>query len=155
MLSAARFRQSSKVTSGSGSSLSCRWNPAANKLTFCLGGYTQEDWNEYWVYANGMEIGHWKKSGRWREPEQLALRADSPVYGRLRFGGGKKNLLAIRAYQCDKSFEGLPDEILDRFIFEQRLSDQFIAVGQPYATSTISTAQLAQGRKRRSMQMRS
>jgi hypothetical protein len=102
------------------------------QLTFCLGGYTQEDWNEYWVYVNGMEIGHWKKSGRWREPEQLALRPDSPAYARLRFGGGKKNLLAIRTYQCDRRFEGLPDEILDRFIFEQRLSDQFIAVGQPY-----------------------
>ena len=32
-------------------------------LTFCLGGYTQEDWNEYWVYVNGSEIGHWTKSG--------------------------------------------------------------------------------------------
>jgi hypothetical protein len=105
---------------------------SGEQLSFCLGGYTQEDWNEYWVYVNGMEIGHWKKSGRWREPEQLALRAESPVYAKLRFGDGKKNLLAVRTYQCDKRFEGLPDEILDRFIFDQRLSDQFIAVGQPY-----------------------
>ena len=43
------------------------------QLTFCLGGYTQEDWNEYWVYVNGLEIGHWKKSGRWRDPEQLVV----------------------------------------------------------------------------------
>ena len=101
-------------------------------LTFCLGGYTQEDWNEYWVYVNGSEIGHWTKSGRWREPEQLTLHPGSPGYAKLRFGGDKKNLLAIRTHQCDKSFEGLPEEILDRFIFEGRLSDQFIAVGQPY-----------------------
>jgi hypothetical protein len=102
------------------------------QLTFCLGGYTQEDWNEYWVYVNGMEIGHWKKSGRWREPEQLALSVESPAYAHLRFGKGKKNLLAIHTHQCDKHFDGLPDEILDRFIFDQRLCDQFIAVGQPY-----------------------
>jgi len=108
------------------------WGASGEQLTFCLGGYTQEDWNEYWVYVNGIEVGHWKKSGRWREPEQLALRPDSPGYANLRFGNGKKNLLAIRAFHCDKSFEGLPEEILDRFIFEGRLSDQFIAVGQPY-----------------------
>ena len=102
------------------------------ELTFCLGGYTQEDWNEYWVYVNGMEVGHWKKSGRWREPEQLTLSPNSPAYAHLRFGSGNKNLLAVRTYQCDKRFEGLPDMILDRFIFDQRLSDQFIAAGQPY-----------------------
>jgi len=101
-------------------------------LTFCLGGYTQEDWNEYWVYVNGMEIGHWKKSGRWREPEQLALPPGSAGYATLRFGGGKKNLLAIRTFQCDKRFEGVSDEILDRFMFDARLADQFITVGQPY-----------------------
>jgi hypothetical protein len=101
-------------------------------LTFCLGGYTQEDWNEYWAYVNGIEIGHWKKSGRWREPEQLALLPGSPGYSKLRFGGGQKNLLAVRTFQCDKRFEGVSDEILDRVIFEARLCDQFIAVGQPY-----------------------
>lgn len=28
---------------------------SGEQLTFCLGGYTQEDWNEYWVYVNGIE----------------------------------------------------------------------------------------------------
>ena len=101
-------------------------------LTFCLGGYTQEDWNQYWAYVNGIEIGYWKKSGRWRQPEQLALRPGLAGYDKLRFGGGKKNLLAVRTFQCDKRFEGVSDEILDRVIFEARLADQFIAVGQPY-----------------------
>ena len=101
-------------------------------LTFCLGGYTQEDWNEYWVYVNGVEIGHWKKSGRWREPQQLSLLSGSAGYSKLRFGGGQKNLLAIRTFGCNKRFEGISDDILDRVIFEARLSDQFIAVGQPY-----------------------
>ncbi len=100
-------------------------------LTFCLGGYTQEDWNEYWVYVNGIEIGHWKKSGRWREPEQLALRPGSAGYDKLRFGG-QQNLLAIRTFQFDKRFEGVSDAILDRVTFDARLADQFIAVGQPY-----------------------
>lgn len=105
---------------------------SGEQLTFCLGGYTQEDWNQYWVYVNGIEIGHWKKSGRWREPEQLALLPGSAGYDQLRFGGGKKNLLAVRTFQCDKRFEGVGDDILDRVTFDARLTDQFIAVGQPY-----------------------
>ena len=101
-------------------------------LTLCLGGYSQEDWNEYWIYINGIEVGHWNKSGRWREPEPLVLNTETPAYAHLRFGEGQKNLLAIRTYQYDKSFEGLPAVILDRFVFDQRLSDQFITVGEPY-----------------------
>ena len=105
---------------------------AGELLTFCLGGYTQEDWNEYWAYVNDIEIGHWTRSGRWREPEQLALRPGSPGYAQLRFGGGQRNLLAVRTRQCDKHFEGVSEDILDRMIFEARLADQFIAVGEPY-----------------------
>jgi hypothetical protein len=101
-------------------------------VTFCLGGYTQEDWNKYWIYVNGVEIGQWTESGRWREPHQLVLSPESDGYKKLRFGQGKRNLLAIRTFEHDKRFEGISDEVLDRFIFDQRLSDQFITVGQPY-----------------------
>ena len=117
---------------------------AGQQLTFCLGGYTQEDWNEYWVYINGIEIGHWKKSGRWREATQLTLSPSSVRYGHLRFGRGQKNLLAIRTFGCDKRFDGIGNDILDRVIFEARLSDQFITVGQPY--STVSDFKLQQWR---------
>lgn len=101
-------------------------------VAFCLGGYTQEDWNQYWVYLNGVEIGHWEKSGRWREPEELTLLPGSPGYTQLRFGSGAKNLVAVRNFKCDKRFDGISDDILDRFVFEARLCDQFVTVGEPY-----------------------
>jgi hypothetical protein len=101
-------------------------------LVLCLGGYTQEDWKQYWVFLNGKPVGNWKHSGRWRTPEELALAPGSPEYSAFRFGGGERNLLAVRTCQVDRRFEGMREEILDRYIFEGRLSDQFISVGQPY-----------------------
>ena len=100
-------------------------------LVFCLGGYNQEDWNEYWIYLNGEPIGSWKKSGRWRTPEELSLGPESKAYATLKFGSAT-NLLAVRGFQTNKRFDGIRDEILDRYIFEGRLCDQFLAVGQPY-----------------------
>ena len=101
-------------------------------LVLCLGGYTQEDWNQYWVFLNGKPVGNWKRSGRWRTPEELAIEPGSPEYSAFRFGGGEKNLLAVRTYQVDRRLEGVREEILDRYIFEGRLADQFISVGQPF-----------------------
>ena len=101
-------------------------------IIFCLGGYTQEDWNQYWVFLNGRMVGTWQKSGRWRTPKELSLAVGAPEYVALRFGPSEKNLLAIRTYQVDRRFEGVREEILDRYIFEGRLCDQFISVGEPY-----------------------
>lgn len=101
-------------------------------VVFCLGGYNQEDWNEYWLYLNGTPITHWKKSGLWRTPDEITLKPGSPGYAALRFGAGRKNLLAVRTHQTDKRFGGIRQEILDRYIFEGRLCDQFISVGEPY-----------------------
>lgn len=101
-------------------------------IVFCLGGYDIEDWNEYWLYVNGSPVGHWKRSGRWRTPEEVKLQPGTPAYAALRFGAGQKNLLAIRTYQTDKHFGGVREEILDRYYFEGRLCDQFISVGEPY-----------------------
>jgi hypothetical protein len=101
-------------------------------VAFCFGGYNQEDWNEYWVYANATLIGHWKGSGRWRMPNELVVYPGSHEYKALRFGGDNKNLLAIRTFGCDKRFEDVSNEVLDRFIFDARLVDQFIVVGKPY-----------------------
>ena len=101
-------------------------------IVFCLGGYTQEDWNEYWAYVNGMPIGHWTRCGRWRTPEEIILWPDSVPYQSLGFGEGRRNLLALRMHRYDKRFAGLNDAIWDRFVFDARLYDQFIAVGRPY-----------------------
>jgi hypothetical protein len=102
------------------------------QIVFCLGGYNQEDWNEYWVYVNGHLFGHWTGSGRWRTPKNLTIQPGSPEYPAMRFGTGHKNLLAVRTYRYDKRFEGVSDEIAERYIFDGRLVDQFISVGQPY-----------------------
>lgn len=101
-------------------------------IVFCLGGYTQEDWSQYWVFLNGKPIGHWQRSGRWRTPEEVTIAPGTPEYSALRHGQGQRNLLAIRAYGIDRRMEGIREEIQDRYIFEGRLCDQFISVGQPY-----------------------
>jgi len=101
-------------------------------LVFVLGGYDHQDWNEYWVYANGEEIGHRVSKGRWRTPGRFTLAAESAAYASLRFGPGEKNLLAVRTRGYDKRFGGLSDEVLKHYVFEPVWADQFISAGTPY-----------------------
>ena len=101
-------------------------------LVFVLGGYDHQDWNEYWVYANGHEIGHRASHGRWRTPGQFTLGPDHPAYSSLRFGPGEKNLLAVRTRGFDKRFGGLSDEVLKHYVYEPVWADQVISVGPPY-----------------------
>lgn len=102
------------------------------EIVFVLGGYDFQDWNEYWVYLNGTEIGHRLSSGRWRAPGEFLLSPSSPHYASLRFGPREKNLLAVRTRKYDKHFGGLTDEVLKHYIFEPVLVDQIISVGKPY-----------------------
>lgn len=102
------------------------------EIVFVLGGYDFQDWNEYWVYLNGTEIGHRLSSGRWRTPGEFVLAPRSPHYASLHFGPREKNLLAVRTRKYDKHFGGLSDEVLRHYIFEPVLVDQMISVGKPY-----------------------
>lgn len=119
----------------------------SERIVFCLGGYDNQDWNEYWLYLNGTQIAHWKKSGRWRTPEIISLHPGSSEYKALRFGSGQKNLLAIRTYQTDKRIGGVPGKILDRYYFEGRLYDQLVAVGEPYLHLDDSSFELSNWRE--------
>jgi hypothetical protein len=104
-----------------------------DELVLCLGGYDQQDWNQYWVYLNGAYVGHRSSRGRWRTPGEFTIRPDSPQYATLRFGS--KNLLAVRTYQFDKRLPGMSEDISERFHFstgDRSLCDQFISVGRPY-----------------------
>ena len=102
------------------------------KLVFVLGGYDHQDWNEYWIYVNGQEIGHRVSKGRWRAPGQFMLAPEHPAYSSLHFGPGEKNLLAVRTRGFDKRFGGLSDEVLKHYVYEPVWADQFISVGPPY-----------------------
>ena len=102
------------------------------QIIFVLGGYDHQDWNEYWVYANGKEIGHRVAKGRWRTPGQFTLAAENPAHASLRYGPGEKNLLAVRARGYDKRFGGLSDEVLEHYVYEPVWADQFISAGAPY-----------------------
>ncbi len=104
----------------------------AEEIVFTLGGYDQLDWNEYWIYVNGVEMGHRSSSGRWRTPGQHRIAPASPGYQALRFGSGEKNLLSVRTRGYDKHFGGLNEEVLKHYVFEPVLVDQFISVGEPY-----------------------
>lgn len=107
-------------------------NARGEELCCVLGGYDHLDWSEYWVYVNGLEIGHRESSGRWRTPRQFDIAPRSPAYSSLGFGPGEKNLLAVRTRGYDKHFGGLSDEVLKHYVFEPTLVDQFLSVGNPY-----------------------
>jgi hypothetical protein len=99
---------------------------------FVLGGYDHQDWLEYWIYVNGVEIGHHVSEGRWRTPGEFKMAPDNPAYAALRFGSGEKNLLAVRARGFDKHFGSLRDEVLRHYVYEPFWADQLISVGAPY-----------------------
>lgn len=102
------------------------------EIIFVLGGYDQQDWNRYWIYLNGQQIGHRETSGRWRTPGHYSVRPSDPGYSSLRFGNGSRNLLAVRTKAYDFHFEDVPQNVLDRIVFHPWLFDQFISVGEPY-----------------------
>ncbi|HET6217669.1 MAG TPA: twin-arginine translocation signal domain-containing protein, partial [Acidobacteriaceae bacterium] len=62
-------------------------------IVLVLGGYDEQDWNDYWVYLNGQQIGRRTSSGRWRKPGRFTLRSSDSLYASLRFGSS--NLLAV------------------------------------------------------------
>lgn len=106
------------------------------EIFFVLGGYDCQDWNEYWIYLNGEEVGHKTSEGRWRHPGQFVLVPGAPGYATLNFGSGAKNLLAVRTRGFEKRFGGYSDAILRKYVYKPVLVDQFISVGQPFARLT-------------------
>jgi hypothetical protein len=102
------------------------------EIAFVLGGYDQQDWNDYQVFLNGTEIGRRASSGRWRSPGEFSLRPTDPAYSLLRFGAARQNAVSLRTHQYDLHFEGISDKALERYVFRPYLFDQFISVGRPY-----------------------
>jgi hypothetical protein len=99
-----------------------------------LGAYDQIDWNDYWIFLNGVPVAQRNSSGRWREPGQFTVSPGTPAYSALRFSMDAPNLLAIRARGYDRHFGGHTEEELQHYIFPNVLSDQFVSVGEPYHT---------------------
>ncbi|MCL4401481.1 MAG: hypothetical protein M1436_02280, partial [Acidobacteria bacterium] len=104
---------------------------SGEEIVLVLGGYDQQDWNERWVYVNGVEIGHDRSQGRWRSPGQYTIRPGDAAYGKLQFGTGT-NLVAVRGHGYDLHFEGISDKALERYVFRAYLFDQFVSAGSPY-----------------------
>ncbi len=98
-------------------------------LHLVLGGWDQQDWNEYWVYLNGIEVVHRTAQGRWRAPGNFKVAPSDPAYASLRFGPGTKNLLAVRTRGFDKRQGGLSEELLKHYVYEPFWVDQFVSVG--------------------------
>jgi len=101
-------------------------------IVFVLGGYDQQEWNEYWVHVNGNQIGHRTAQGRWRTPGQYTMRPGDPMYDSLHFGSQGSNLLAVRTRGYDFAFDGIPTLVLRKVVFHPWLFDQFISIGNPY-----------------------
>ena len=101
------------------------------EIVFVLGGYDYHDWKEYWVFLNGVEVGHRESVGRWRTPGQFAVAPGSKAHSSIRFGPGGNNLLGVRTRAYERRFGGLSDEVLRHYVFEPVIVDQFISVGTP------------------------
>jgi hypothetical protein len=102
------------------------------EIVLNLGGYDETDWNEYWVYVNGAEVGRRSTPGRWRSPGQFRISPRSSAYQSVEFGLGEANLVAVRTHAYDRHYGDMSDDILDRHIFDAVLHDQFVTVGEPY-----------------------
>ena len=99
-------------------------------LDFVLGGYDEQDWNDYWVYLNGQQVGRRTSSGRWRKPGRFTLRPTDPFYASLQFGSS--NLLAVRTRGYNFHLENISQKAIDRYVFRPWLFDQFVSIGEPF-----------------------
>ena len=102
------------------------------EIVLVLGGYDEQDWNDYWVYLNGRQIGTRTSSGRWREPGRFALKPSEAAYASLNFGAGSSNLLAVRTRGYELRLKGATEKQIDRYVFRPWLFDQFVSVGEPF-----------------------
>ncbi len=120
--------------------------PKGEEVVLNVGGYDYIDWKEYWVYVNGIEVGHRSISTPWRTAGQYRISLNSPAYAALRFGDSEKNLFAVRTHSYDRHYSNLNDDLLDRHIFDPVLFDQFITVGEPFQEiSAFEVGQIRQG----------
>lgn len=99
-------------------------------IVLVLGGYDEQDWNDYWVYLNGQQIGRRTSSGRWRKPGRFTLRPSDSLYTSLRFGSS--NLLAVRTRAYNFHLENTSEKAVDRYVFRPWLFDQFVSIGDPF-----------------------
>ncbi len=100
-------------------------------VSLVLGGYDQQDWNERWVYINGIACGHSTSSGRWREPGVYTLRPGEAAHASLQLGPASQNILAVRCQAYDFHFRNLPARAIERYVYHPFLFDQYIAIGNP------------------------
>src|SRR2546423_7598337 len=64
-------------------------------ISLVLGGCDDQDWLEYWVYMNGVLIGHAAPgTTRWHPAPHYTLRPGDAAYPVLRFGA--QNTLAVQ-----------------------------------------------------------
>ena len=80
------------------------------ELILVLGGYDEQDWNDYWVYLNGQQVGRRTSSGRWRKPGRFTLRPSDSLYASLQFGSS--NLLAVRTAPTASTWRTSPKRLL-------------------------------------------
>ncbi len=99
-------------------------------IVLVLGGYDEQDWNDYWVYLNGQQVGRRTSSGRWRKPGRFTLRPSDSLYASLRFGSS--NLLAVRTRAYSFHLENVSQKAIDRYVFRPWLFDQFVSIGEPF-----------------------
>ena len=96
------------------------------QIEFTLGGCDDKDWNEYWVYVNGILIGHSTPSGNCHPAPKYTLNFGDDAYSALRFG--EFNLIAVQAKGLDRRFPGMSIPDAERYTIVSELADQYITI---------------------------
>jgi hypothetical protein len=92
-----------------------------------LGGTDHQDWGEYWLYINGIFIGHAAPSGTWHPAPAYIITPDMPAYAALKFGD--ENVIAVQVKGLDRRFAGMQVSDAERYSVGSLLVDQYLSVG--------------------------
>lgn len=100
-------------------------------LTLLLGGCDDQDWLAYWIYLNGVLVGHAEPGAdRWHPTPQFTLRPGEAGYAALRFG--ERNALAVQVRGLDRRTPGMVRSNLERYSVGTPLCEQAVIVGEPF-----------------------
>ena len=96
-------------------------------IELVLGGHDNQDWEEYWVFLNGIFIGHANPKGYWHDAPKYVLHPLDPGYEAFHFGTA--NILAVQTRGLDRSTPQMVISDIERYSVGSFLADQYVSAG--------------------------
>lgn len=94
-------------------------------ITFCFGGWNDEDWRSYQWKLNGVVLYAGDVPRGWHEPVRVELVPGSREYQLLRFG--QPNDIEIETSNLDRARDFIAPDALDQYVYDHFLCDQWVA----------------------------